>query len=353
VRTSAFGSHPDGWIVKSAWRLALGIVAVTSTTASANDGDRVSTARSLAREPAGPAQPAEGGSGEPHEPGPVNLFPRLPMARAAGWILPPGPAPSGEEAAEARTEEYLDNELERDRLQAGEVDAWYYELGRAMRNRFRPSQRALERERRAGMNPFQILYDELRRYAHGPERPIDVPGQALPEQQMHADPTDRRAAVEREAWDVCNALNAPVTWYRVVLRVTHNPEGELSAVWVEQSSGWPSLDEAALRAVRQGSIALRAPPQEVVGEREAIQSDWAFEMGDVATPMGCYFTPGELLPIPQLQCVDDPVLGLQCAIFGRGIIRTRLQLLRVIDGRHRSPEERRAARRRDADRPRP
>lgn len=286
------------------------------------------------------------------EPGEVQLFPRLPLARAAGRLLPPEPSPSDrEEQAEAELEAYFDGELHRDRLAAGMVDGWYHVAGRAMRQRFRPDRQALERERHAGMTPLQILFDELRRHAAPRERPMDVPGQTPPELRAAVtDPTDRQQAADQEFWDWCNALNSPTTWYRVELRVTHNPEGDLSAVWVHRSSGYRSLDEAALQAAREGSIALDPPPERVVGERQAIQSDWAFELGDVATPIACVNQGGATAHV---MCVDDPIHGTMCAIAGRGIVRTRVTLLRVVDAEHESEAERRAGRRADPDRPRP
>lgn len=309
-----------------------------------------------ARPGADPSAPSPGDRLEPEpaapEPGDVQLFPRLPLARAAGWLLPPEPSPSDrEEQAEAELEAYFDGELHRDRLAAGVVDGWYHVTGRAMRQRFRPDRQALERERHAGMTPLQILYDELRRHAAPRERPMDVPGQTPPELRAAVtDRTDREQAVEQEWWDWCNALNSPTTWYRVDLRVTHNPEGVLSAVWVHRSSGYRSLDEAALQAAREGSIALDPPPERVVGERQAIQSDWAFELGDVATPIACMNQSGAAA---QLMCVDDPIHGTMCAIAGRGIVRTRVTLLGVVDAEHESEAERRARRRADPDRSRP
>lgn len=312
----------------------------------------VSAHRGTEIEPAAPEDP--GGPAPPTEEAPSDapdLLPRLALAPAAGWLLPPEPTPDDrEEEAEANLERYFDEQLMRDRIETGDVDGWYHGVGRSMRQEFRPDRGALERERRAGMTVLQEVWDELRRYASGPERPQDVPGQTLPEQRAEVrDPTDRRAARDQEMWDYCSPLNAPVTWYTVVLRVTHDPEGELSAVWVHRSSGYRSLDEAALEAARAGAVTLPPPPN-VVGERQAIRSDWAFDLGDVATFINC------LVRTPlgaEVACVDDPVLGTMCAFAGRGIIRTRVRLLRVVDATHFTPEERRAQRRADPDRPRP
>lgn len=332
------GAH-RGWVL-----LLLGTT--LPSEASANGG-RVPILEAPREDPGGPPPPPEESPPE----GP-DLMPRVALAPAAGWLLPPEPTPDDREAeAEANLERYFDEQLMRDRIEAGDVDGWFRALGRSMRAQFRPDRDALERERRAGMTVLQEIWDELRRYAGGPERPQDVPGQTLPEHRAGVrDPTDREAARDQEMWEICSALNAPVTWYTVVLRVTHNPEGELSAVWVHRSSGYRSLDQAALEAARSGALALPAPPANVVGERQAIRSDWAFDLGDVATFINC------LARTPlgaEVACVDDPVLGTMCAIAGRGIVRTRVRLLGVVDATHLTPAERRAARRADPDRPRP
>ncbi len=279
---------------------------------------------------------------EPAAPHDIDLFPRVPIGRAAGWILDPEPSPDDrEEIAEAELERYFDEVLERDQLEVGRVDGWYYEMGRLMRARFLPDESAVASERRAGMSPVSVIWDELRRYASGPQPPAAVSNQLPPEVRFGTD----RDPVQRQIYEqmeMCTVQTAPVTWYGVVVRITHNPEGEVSAVWVERSSGSRSLDDSALRAVREGAATLSAPPAPIVGERQAIQSDWAFEIGDVAMPIYC-----------GLVCTDDPILGGMCSAGGRGITRTRLSLLRVHDEQHPSPAELRAARRGDRERPRP
>lgn len=180
---------------------------------------------------------------------------------------------------------------------------------------------------------------------------MDVPGQTPPELRGDRLPMDPAQRTEQEMWDWCNALNAPVTWYTVVLRVTHNPEGLLSAVWVHRSSSIRALDNAALRAARDGSAELAPPPESVVGARQAIRSDWAFDFGDVATPIVCpSIGVGGTIGV---MCVDDPIHGVMCSVAGRGIVRTRVRLLAVVDAAHETPAERRARRRADPDRPRP
>jgi len=339
------------------------LLATAPSVAWANLGDRVPTPPG-ALDPGSPSPAAPNGVApgpqspsdeEPEpgseEPGPLPLFPRVPLGRAAGWLLPPEPQPSDrEEEAEANLERYFDERLGRDRIESGMVDGWYHGVGRSMRQAFAPDRGRVEAERHRGMTLLQRAFDELRRYAAGPERPQDVPG-LTPEMRggtaLNTDPTDRRATVEQEYWDQCNALNGAVTWYRTDLRVTHNPEGDLSAAWVLRTSGIGALDDAALEAARSGSVELPEPPSNVVGDRQAIRSDWAFEMGDVATPWFCMTNPLNPAPVGEVMCVEDPVQGLQCAILGRGIVRTRVRLLAVVDADHQTPEERRAARRRE------
>jgi len=342
------------------------LLATAPAVASATVDDPESPVPGQTRDPAAtpspsPAPPGPDAPGPEREgvpdlggegPGPLPLLDPVQLGRAAGWFFPPEPTPSdrGEEA-EANLERYFDEALGRDRIERGQVDGWYYEVARSMRREFRPDRQRVESERHRGMTLLQRAWDELRRYAGGPERPQDVPGQYTPEMRggtaLTTDPTDRRAAIEQEEWDHCNPLNGAVTWYRADVRVTHNPEGELSAAWILRSSGIEALDDAALDAARAGSMTLLPPPDDVVGERQAIRSDWAFEMGDVATPWICMSNPLNPTPVVPVSCVDDPVLGLQCAMFGRGIIRTRIRLLAVVDADHLTPEERRAARRRE------
>lgn len=332
------------------WAGAFGVAIALAAPSSAKGNLGDSVAANEVRRDAEQGEAGEGERGAELPPPSPELFPRLELARAAGWLPPPEPEPDDrEERAEADLDAYFDDVLHRDRLDAGQVDGWYHETGRALRQRFRPDRQAVERERHAGMTVLQVLWDELRRHAGARDRPMDVPGQT-PSHLRGAvtDPTDRRQVVEQEAFDWCNALNAPVTWYRVELRITHNPEGELAAVWVLRSSGIRVLDEAALVAAR--SVELTAPPDRVVGDTQAIQSDWAFELGDVATPIGCMEPSGATTSV---MCVDDPVHGGMCAIAGRGIVRTSVTLLRVVDAQHESPAVRRARRRADADRPRP
>lgn len=277
------------------------------------------------------------------------LLPRVTLAPTADWFLPPEPPPGhGEERAEANLDRYLDEALASDRLEAGDVDPWYRELGRSMRSQFRPD--PLGGERSVGALMVRAL--EQLRHAFSPaQRPGDLPGQQAPDHGGSlTDPSDRTAGVEWEAFEQCNPLNAPVTWHRVDLRVTHSPEGALTAVWVHRSSGNRALDRAAVAAARSGAVELRPPPEAVVGQRQAIRSDWAFELGDVHARIGCWTSEG---PTVQLSCVDDPVLGLMCSVLGVGIIRTRVRLLAVVDADHETPEERRARRRRDPDRTRP
>ncbi len=273
-----------------------------------------------------PAPP--GPPGPPSPPQPPRLFPRLALARAAGWMLDRAPAPaSRDERAEQNLERWFDDQLDHDRMSAVGAAPYYHDMMRSMRRAFRPDMGALRAERRANMSPLGIVWDELSRYARGPEKPQDAPGTVPTELQSQFDAEEQH---DLEVMDQMSLLNAPVTWYRVDLRVTQNPEGVVSAVWLLHSSGYHTLDDAALAAVRDGAVRLPPPPAALSRGRDAIESDWAFEAGDVAT----YWNTGG--------CVDDPVHGgMQCAGLGRGLVRTRIRLLRVVDAAHPTSDERR------------
>ena len=210
---------------------------------------------------------------------------------------------------------------------------------RSMRGAFRVDMGEARDDWNAPRGAVGRVAAELARYGHGPERPQDARGTPPIEARSWLSPQEQAMT---EYQDQVSLLNAPTTWHRVDVRVTQNPEGAVSAAWVIASSGSRTLDDAALRAVRDGASRAPPPPEGVVGDRDAIQSDWAFEAGDVATYMN------------QAGCVEDPVQGWQCAALGRGgIVRTRLRLLRVHDARTPSLAERRAERHRDTRRIRP
>ena len=361
--------RPAGLVLAAS--LALGLP--SEARANLGDGAELRAAgRPLDPGTATPSPPPGGGSAsspmpplflelEPGEPDlrRVPLLPRVPMAPVAGWFLSPEPSASErEEQAEERLDDFLLAALNQDRLQTVGADPWYDDVARAWRGVFRPNQNAVLADL-DGSGGVMAVLSELGRFAPGPAAPQGTPGLSEPlgmrgDRFQNTDPTNRRQAVQQQWWDTCNPLNAPTTWHRVDLRVTHNVEGELSASWVLRTSGSASLDAAAIEAVRSERVRLPAPPAAVTGERAAIRSDWAFEMGDVATYYGCQREgiPG-LDAVATLSCVDDPELGLQCSFMGRGIIRTRIRLLAVIDGSHRTAAERRADRDRNPERPRP
>jgi len=252
--------------------------------------------------------------GEPEEPAP-ELMPRLTLAESVGWIFEPAPRPSDpEQIAEDRTQRYFDDVVHRDQLRAGLVDGWYFEVARAVRESIDVDANEIIQERRRGMNGVQRLWDELRRYGRGPGRPIDVPGTERTDSQHHFDDLEQ-ANLER--MDQENCLNAAVNWYLAHVRITQAPDGELQAAWIVRSSGNAVVDRAALRAVREGVPRVGPPPELVVGERNAIVSEWSVDIGEVATQWN------------QLCMVGG--LG---GVLGRGIVRTRLRLLRVIDAQH-------------------
>lgn len=277
-------------------------------------------------EPVAPVQPTDVGR--------AAVSPTLPVASVAGWILPSDPTPTSREAqAEQQLEEWLDEQINGDRLQALGAAPYYHDMMRSMRRAWRPDMGAVERRRRAGMNPGQILVDELHRYAQPPQGPPGDSPQIQPE--VFSGGGDRDNVAVDNQFQTNNMLNAPTSWTKVELRITQSADGTVVGAWVTRSSGDPQFDEDAMNAVRNGTTAIPPPPPTVTGPRDAIRSDWSFEAGDVATYMN------------QAGCVDDPVHGgMQCAALGRGIVRTRIRLLRVVDATHDTPEELRAHRQR-------
>lgn len=263
---------------------------------------------------------------------PVALFPHDALGRAVGWELGPEPAPSSdEERAEQDLERWMDEQIAQDRVAAGIVDEWYYQCRRAMRAAFRPDVRAVLRDVQRGMSLPERIVHELARYAAPRQRPID-PGGVSPQTLFARSRQDEQA---QEAFDHASPLHAPITWYRVELRVVHTRGGEVARVEVTRSSGSASLDRAALEAVRTGSVAAPRLPERLVGDRDAVLSEWAFEMGDVASRVDT---------VAQL---DGPTgEGSQAGVLGRGLVRTSVSLLRVVDAEHPSTEERHAERRR-------
>jgi outer membrane biosynthesis protein TonB len=258
------------------------------------------------------------------------LMPLRTLAESAGWTFPEEPEPSDpEQRIEARENQWLRDQLGQDQREATGADRWYHEMGRQMRSKLQIDARESIRERRRGMTALQRLVDELGRYAHGPEGVTDR-NRAMPPVESEVSPmgglegaeaNERRYLVQRRL------TNAPVRWDRVDVRLVHAPDGDLLASWITRSSGNAYLDQAVLQAVHEGAADLRPPPQPVVGRRLNIVSEWRFEIGDVAT----FLT--------ESGCVMNPEGGVDCAALGRGLVRTRVTLLRVVDDQHPDPRE--------------
>lgn len=284
-------------------------------------------ARPDTERPREPPPPRRGGGTEaPGQEGDgIDLLPRIPIARAAGWILPDEPPPeTREERGREALDRHLRDELHRSTLEKLGAHPWYQGVARRLRKRFQPDMRRLQRERRASMTVLQQVMDELGRYGP-PETP--VPQAAVRPLELLEGTLSREDVAALRTAEAQNALHGHTTWYHVDVRVTYGPEGQVAAAWIEESSGYRTIDDAALAAARRGDIP--APPAEVVGDRDAIQADWRLEVGDVATPWN------------QAGCVDDPVHGgLQCHALGRGVSRVRVRLLRVVDATPRSRDRR-------------
>ena len=262
---------------------------------------------------------------------PPDLFPEDALGSAVGWELAPEPAPSDPEAVtQDRIDRWADDEIRRDRVSAGIVDGWYYSLRHQMRASFRPDVHAVLSDLTRGMSPLDRVTTELGRHAAPRQTPMDPRG--VSPQTLFS--RSREDEYVQDTFDQANPLYAPITWHRVELRVVHTRAGEIARVEVTVSSGSESLDAAAVEAVRTGSAAVPEPPGAVTGERDAFVSEWAFEMGDVASRVN------------GVSGMEGPTgEGMQAGVLGRGIMRTSVSLIRVTDAANPSVEERRAPRR--------
>lgn len=218
--------------------------------------------------------------------------------------------------AVARAEGWLEDGQRRDAIRHGVVNGYYYEVGRTMRRSFHPDLVAIESERRRGMDFFGIIADEAQRYGP-PEPPISVPGTPTPEMRGR---TPEDVAMQQQ-FDMQSLLNAHTRWTRVEVHVVQNREGEVLEHTITHSSGSHTLDEAALAAVTAAAGAR--PPDQVLGERQAIDSDWVFWAGEVVPYVG------------QAGCIEGvDGEGMQCTAMGRPLLRTRVELVDVHDAEH-------------------
>lgn len=289
------------------------------------------------------ARPAEGSPADRAVPRPTerrptelappsrpDLFPRDALGSAVGWELAPEPEPSDPSAAaEQELDRWADRELRHDRVSAGAVDGWYYSLRQQMRASFRPDGPRVLSDLRRGMSPLERALAELERHAAPRQTPIDPRGVA-PQTLFSRSREDEHV---QDTFDQANPLYAPITWHRVELRVVHTRAGQIARVEIRRSSGSATLDEAAIAAVRTGAAAVPGPPRAVTGRRDNFVSEWSFEVGDVATR------------VTGVQGMDSPdgTGSAQTGALGRGILRTRVTLLRVTDAANPSIEERRSA----------
>ncbi len=302
--------------------IGLAIVFAGASTTLAHDADPERRADRGDPGAAPPNPPPPPAPSRPRE-----LFPRVTLAETVGWIVVPEPAPdSPEEIGERWVDRMIWEHAMRDSLEHVGADGWYDQVGNAVRRSLQVDMRAAIRERRRGMTVLQRLGDELGRYASGPSAPQGGPATPTPELR------DRTPNAPEQLWhdqlaEHNNLRNAPVQWHRVEVRLVQAPDGELLAVWVTRSSHNSVLDRAVLTAIRVGLTRVPPPPREIVGGRRAIASEWAVEIGDVATY------------INQAGCAIRPEGGLDCAGLGRGIVRSRVRLLRVLDEQHPSFEE--------------
>jgi TonB family protein len=279
--------------------------------------------------PAAPEDPHDhdGELRDTGEPGEVDLFDQDALGAAAG--AEDGPA-TVESESEERLDRWMDGAIQDDRIGVGIVDGWYHTIGGAMRGAFRTPNMEAVRWEAAGRDPVRAAVAELGRYARRPEPTMDPGGHAPSTIFGPPDPIRSGGGID----DSASPLYAPTTWHRVEVRLVQAPSGAVTSSRVIRSSGSGTLDRAALEAIREAALGAMPPPPTVIGDRSTITSEWAFEVGDVAPR------------VSQVGVVEDPVTGgVQPYALGRGLTRTRVSLLRVVDAEHPTFDERRAERR--------
>ncbi len=248
----------------------------------------------------------------------IDLLSPLALARAAGVELSD---PRSEVERDARRfDRGLRGDLRRDAIRSGRADSYHYALGHAMQAALHLDEGERLLDELASTSLPAVVLREPGRYGGG--RPIEPRGTPLPEATPRS--IDSDTVDPRDRMDDTNLLNGRVRWRRVVLRVHQDRTGEVIRVDLVRSSGLPSIDAAALAAAR-GAAVEGPPPSRVLGDLESITSDWAIEIGEVATSFG------------EVGCTDGP--GSGCAMLGRGLLRTRVELLDVSDASLPSEEE--------------
>lgn len=290
-------------------------------------------------------------------------LPPLDAAALAGWILAPEPAPSERgEVAEAALEAFFDDHIVEERVQAGDVDGWYGTVGHRLDREFSPDLEAINAERRAGTSLLQQAWDELTRWGEAPSASPEQPG-ARPITLSATNPTPGSDDLMEAEWnEQLNPLYAPTRDWTVEVRATYGPDGDVLAAWVHRSSGLRSLDGEAVRTVR--ATPGPPPPDGVLGARTALRADWRFTAMEPAPLFNLGMVPGlalggalfldiasrmTMLLVHQLidlvgEALADDTVCEEMIVPGCSGARSRIELLRVVDATHLTPEERRAAR---------
>lgn len=255
----------------------------------------------------------------------VDVSPAETLARIAGSGAAPSstapvdaPPESSVDRAARRVDRGLRAELRADAIRSGRADGYHQELGRAMRAALRIDGAELLADGLESSSVPEIVVDEITRPT-ARERPIEPRGTPLPDET--GGPNDMDPEPIEQIADQENLLNASAIWRRAVVRVHQDRRGRVVRVTLVSSSGRRSIDTAALRAARRARV--RRPPRRVMGALDEISSDWAIEVGDVASSPGV------------LGCTDDG----RCAAFGHGLLRIRIELLDVRDAMFEEPEE--------------
>lgn len=199
--------------------------------------------------------------------------------------------PSG---GSVRIQGMFSEEEARARVERGLVDPWFADLGKALLRSWDVGRLIRSRpELAADLGRNAAAYGkEWRERASaygqtGSPLPADAPNPKVPETYGIAAPgiaaPASDVAVQGQATRLVHEQYQVVR--RAVVRVSQNAKGALLSVDLEQSSGDPDLDAAALSDIRAAAAALPHPPAHLARGRDFVSSEWQFELVTAVVPL--------------------------------------------------------------------
>jgi TonB family protein len=175
--------------------------------------------------------------------------------------------------------------LARRRVESGLTHTYFNDVGRVLLGRFRQGQAEVERGMTAQEKVAQKLSDISSALSHSGtlEDPLADPRRPDPLVNSPSGHPSLAEAQKRLAYSL------PYKWTHsegvAVVRLTQAPDGKVLSIELITHSGNAGLDRAAELAIRDLGEALPPLPPEVLQGREAVVSEWKFELlRSVASP---------------------------------------------------------------------